>query len=237
VQTAELIHTCDVLLPVAVDCLGGTFETRIGGVDAHLLIPALDRPTLEDSPVLAPPPFLVLVGDVDWTTFFHDQLDVTTGSPWGEVHSWHSRDPAIGSPGVRRLGIRFAAEVKDLEAAYERVVEDLERWWESLKEWIEILTAVDVTTENLGRTFAPETAWTRPAVGGPRRQIRLHGGTYVVPPDKKRILCAGLAKAACVAGVEKPGLEWRLIRGLDNGSGRVNTGRQCSTLGPPRSLR
>jgi hypothetical protein len=153
------------------------------------------------------------------------------------VHSWDSRDVATGSPDVRRLGIRFAAEVEDLEDAYERVVEYLEPWWESLKEWIEILTAVDVTTENRGRLFAPETAWTRPIIGGPRRHIRLHGGTLRIPPDKRRIPFSCLAKAACLAGVEEPYLEWRLIRGLDNGSGRVSTERQCWTLGPPRSLR
>lgn len=211
-QSAELIHTCDVLLPVAVECLGRTFETQIGGVDAQLLMPSLDRPTLEDSPVLGPPHFEVLVGDVDWTTFFDDGLDVTTKSPWGSMHSWNVRDPTIGSPDVQRLGVRFAAEVMGLEDAYERVVEHLEPWWESLREWIEVLTAADVTTQNLGRTFAPETAWTRPVDGGPRRTIRLHGGTYFVPADKERIPFAGLARAASLAGVVEPDLEWRLIR-------------------------
>ena len=211
-QIAELIHTCDVLLPVAVECLGHSFEARIGGVDAHLLMPALDRPTPEDSPMLAPPSFRVLVGDVDWTEFFYDRLDVTTGSPWGEMHSWHVRDPAIGSPDVQRFGIRFAAEVENLEDTYARVVEHLEPWWESLKEWIEILTAADVTTENRGRVLVPETAWTRPVDGGPRRKIRLHDGTIIVPADKARIPRGGLAKAASAAGVEEPSLEWRLIR-------------------------
>lgn len=212
-QTAELIHTCDVLLPVAVECLGGTFETRIGGVGALLLVPALDRPRLEDSPVVAPPPFVVLVGDVDWTNSFHDQLDITTGSPWGQMHSWHPEDRSMGSPDLQRLGIRFAAESEELVATYERVVEDLVGWWESFKEWIEILTAVDVTTHNLGTIFAPAAAWTRPAEGEPRQALRHHGPITISPPaDKKRIPRSGLARAASLAGLEEPGLEWRLIR-------------------------
>lgn len=211
VEVAELIHTCDMPLPVAMSCLGSCIPTRIGGVDAELLLPTIERRTRNDRPKLAPPHFQVLVGDVDWDRFFREPVDF--GTAWGDIHAWHAEDMTVGSPNLLRFGVRFAAsDDEQLEVVYDRVVNDQERWWESLKEWIEILAAIDMTTENLGKVIAPETAWTRPAEGGPRRSIARHGITILVPPDKEPISYDNLSRAARLAGAEEPPLEWRLIR-------------------------
>lgn len=211
-ETAELIHECDTPLPVALECLGGTFRSQIGGVSVQVLVPRIHRPELDDRPALAPPDFHVL-NSVKWEDFYASEEFALSDTPWGKVHSWHLQDRGIGIANVRRLGVRFSAEESDLNDHYEKFVENLEDWWVSLKAWIEIILSIRMTNVTLDRAFVPAFAWTRSSPGDPLRQLPpIHPPTLFMSASSDCITRARLARTFSIAGKEEPELEWRLIR-------------------------
>lgn len=212
-ETVELILDCDHSLPLALECLGNTYGSQIGGVDVLVLVPTVHRLHLEDRPSLTPPPFLVL-GDVDWNSYFaHKPHDEIFGTPWGNVHSWHEHDRSVGIANAARVGIRFASEYEDLEKKLELVATHLDQWWESLKGWIEILLSIDMTTHSTDTVLGPTLAWARTDPTSPRRMLRSsQPATIIIHADRESISHACLKRSLSIAGEFEPGLEWSLIR-------------------------
>lgn len=211
-KMVELIYRCDVPLAVAMDSLGRSVASQIDEVPVEIVLPNVKRERSEDRPALIAPSFAVIDRDRNWGQYFGWDIDPSTKSPWGHFHAWHTTDFSVGSPAVRRFGIRFSADRDDLHSEAEAVMSRVAGWWAELKTWVEVVASVNVTTEHESSVVGSELAWTTADDG--KSVVRLHPQQRIVgvASNKPGVSYSLLARAAELTCAVPVPLEWQLMR-------------------------